>query len=56
MIFPLFGLLSGALLGAVQARRRGGGAKDMAQWGAVFGLILGVVGLFVMIVLTRNAL
>lgn len=56
MIFPLAGLLGGAILGALRARAKGGTGKDMVQWGAVFALMLGVVGVFVMIGFQRSAL
>ncbi len=55
MIFPVAGLILGAITGAVRARARGGKAADMVQWGIVHGLILGLAGLFVAIVLTRAA-
>jgi len=54
MIYPLTGLIAGALLGVIRARMRGGKALDMAQWAAVFALIFGVVGLFVLIFIERN--
>jgi len=53
MIFPLGGMLFGAVLGVFRARAKGGKAKDMAQWGAVFAIIFGLVGLFVLIFLQR---
>ena len=56
MIFPLGGLLLGAILGAVRARQRGGNGKDMAQWATVFALIFGVIGVFVLIFIQRSTL
>ncbi len=53
MILPLTGLFIGAVLGAYRARRHGGGAADMAQWGAAHALALGIVGLFVLLLLSR---
>ena len=53
MIFPLAGMVLGAILGAWRARQRGGTGKDMAQWGIVFAIILGLVGLFVLIFIER---
>jgi len=47
MIYPLGGLVIGALAGAIMARRKGGGTLDMLQWAAVLAIILGVVGLFI---------
>jgi hypothetical protein len=55
MIFPLAGMVLGALLGAVQAWWRGGKVYDMLQWGAVFALIFGLIGLFFVIIVLRNA-
>lgn len=53
MIYPLGGLLIGALLGAYRARSKGGSAADIAQWAIVFALMLGVLGMFVAIIHTR---
>ena len=53
MIFPLAGLIFGAVLGLVQSRRRGGNRKDQAQWATVYALIFGLVGLFAMIIIER---
>ncbi|MGX9847005.1 hypothetical protein [Limimaricola litoreus] len=55
MILPLTGLAIGALLGAWRARRHGGGAADMAQWGAAHALALGILGLFLLLLLSRLA-
>ncbi|WP_217810044.1 hypothetical protein [Salibaculum griseiflavum] len=55
MIYPLGGLLIGALAGAVMAKRKGGGALDIAQWAAVLAIILGLVGLFITVGITRAA-
>lgn len=55
MIYPLAGLVLGAVLGAFGAHRRGGNGKDMAQWAAVWAMILGLVGLFVLVFLARAA-
>ena len=53
MIFPLSGLLIGAILGAWRAKARGGKGKDMAQWAAVFAIIFGLIGLFILIFIER---
>jgi uncharacterized membrane protein YjfL (UPF0719 family) len=53
MIYPLGGLVLGAVIGALRARQRGGTVPDMLQWGAAFALIFGLIGLFVLIVLQR---
>ena len=55
MIYPLGGLLFGAVLGAIRARMRGGKTLDLLQWGAAFGVIFGLIGLFVMVFLLRSA-
>ena len=54
MIYPLGGLVVGALLGAYRAKSRGGKTADVAQWAAVFAMIFGIIGLFVAIIITRN--
>jgi len=56
MILPLFGILIGALVGIFSAKRRGGKALDLWQWGAVLGIIGGVIGLFVLIYIERVAI
>lgn len=53
MIFPLGGLALGAVLGAVMAVQRGGKPLDIAQWAAVLAIMLGIVGLFAMVILDR---
>jgi len=55
MIIPLTGMLIGAVFGAWRARARKGNAKDMVQWGAVFAILFGIIGLFVLIFLQRSA-
>lgn len=56
MIFPLSGMVLGAVLGAWRAKSRGGKRLDMVQWGAVFAIIFGLIGLFVLIILQRSAI
>ncbi len=54
MIYPLAGLLIGALLGTLGARRQGGKRLDLLQWAAVGAIIGGIVGLFVLIFIERS--
>lgn len=54
MIYPLAGLVIGAIIGAVRARLRGGRLADMLQWGLVFAMICGVLGIFVLIAVERS--
>jgi hypothetical protein len=54
MIFPLSGMLFGAALGALRAKSKGGKGKDMLQWGAVFAIIFGLIGMFILIFLQRS--
>lgn len=54
MIYPLAGLFIGAIVGAFRAKSRGGKTADMAQWGAVFAMIFGVIGMFIAVILTRT--
>jgi hypothetical protein len=54
MIYPLAGLIFGAILGAIRARQRGGKTADLVQWGLVFAMIFGLLGLFAMILIDRS--
>ena len=54
MIYPLAGLVFGAAFGAFRARARDGNMRDMLQWAAVFAIIFGIVGLFVLIFIERS--
>ena len=54
MIYPLSGLLIGAILGALGARRRGGKRLDLLQWAAVGAVMGGIVGLFVLVFIERS--
>lgn len=47
------GMLVGAILGAVIAKRNGGKVLDMLQYAAGFGIALSVLGLFITIILNR---
>lgn len=49
----LGGLVLGAGLGAMTARRHGGKGADMAQYAAGFGIAFGLLGLFVTIIIER---
>lgn len=53
MIYPLGGLLIGAVMGALLAARQGGKGLDLLQWAAVLGMICGLIGLFIAIFITR---
>lgn len=54
MIYPLSGLLLGAILGALGARRREGKGLDVAQWAAVGAMIGGLIGLFLLVFIERS--
>ncbi|WP_342075497.1 hypothetical protein [Yoonia sp. SS1-5] len=54
MIYPLAGLLFGALFGAFRARARGGKTLDLLQWAASFAILFGIIGLFVLIFIERS--
>ena len=54
MIYPLLGLLIGALVGALRAKMRGGKMLDILQWAAVFAIIFGLLGLFLLIFIERS--
>lgn len=52
MIMIAFFLI-GALGGALRAKKRGGNRLDMAQYAAIYGMIFGLIGLFVTISFAR---
>ena len=54
MIYPLAGLLLGALFGSVQAKRKGGNRLDLAQWAAVGAIVGGLIGLFTLVFIERS--
>ncbi len=54
MIYPLAGLLLGAAVGAVGARRRVGTPLDLMQWAVVGAIIGGLIGLFILIFIQRS--
>jgi hypothetical protein len=54
MIYPLAGLLFGALFGAFRAKLRGGKLQDLVQWGLAFAIMFGLLGLFVLIFIERS--
>lgn len=56
MIFPLSGIVIGALVGGLGARSRGGKTLDLLQWAAVLGIIGGMIGLFTLVFIERAAL
>lgn len=47
--------LAGAILGAFNAKRRGGRAADMAQYAASYAIIFGLLGFAATIVINRMA-
>lgn len=53
MIFPLGGLVIGAVLGVLLARRHEGKRADMVQFGVVGALIFGVIGVFILVFIER---
>ena len=55
MIYPLGGLLFGAVLGAFRARQRGGKPADIAQYAAGYGIAFAIAGLLVTVAIHRMA-
>jgi hypothetical protein len=49
----LAGLVLGALYGAMVAKKRGGRGLDQLQYGAVFAIAFGVLGMFLTIFIER---
>ncbi|WP_102226506.1 apolipoprotein acyltransferase [Acidimangrovimonas sediminis] len=47
------GVIVGALLGAFTARRRGGSGLDVAQYAAVYAIVLGLLCMFATIAIER---
>lgn len=54
MIFPMGGMLIGAIFGALMAKLKGGKTLDLLQWGGVFAMIFGLIGLFALIFIERS--
>lgn len=52
-MFVIGGLVIGALWGGILAKRKGGRTADIAQYAAVFGILLAVLGLFITIAIER---
>ena len=50
----LLALAAGAAWGAFQARRRGGGGKDIAQYAAVGAIIGAILGTVATVILARS--
>ena len=54
-MIALLTALAGAVLGALQAKRRKGTTADILQYAAVYAIIGGLAGMFAAIVLVRLA-
>ena len=52
-MFVIGGLVLGAIIGGLTARRRGGKPADIAQYSAGFGIAFGLLGLFLTLFLDR---
>jgi len=50
---PLIGFFGGALWGVLQAKRKGGNGKDMAQYAVGFGIAFALLALFIAIIFAR---
>ncbi|MEM8656916.1 MAG: hypothetical protein AAFV27_05785 [Pseudomonadota bacterium] len=55
-MFPIFGVILGAIWGWTVAGRRGGNRLDKAQYAGGFGIAGGIVGLIAAIIVTRMSL
>lgn len=53
-MFVIAGAVIGALWGGLLARRRKGDRFDIAQYAAVFALVLALLGLFVTVFVERS--
>lgn len=54
MIFPMAGMLIGAIVGALMAKMKGGKMLDLLQWAGVFAMIFGLIGLFALVFVERS--
>ena len=52
-MFVFGGMLTGAILGGMTARRRGGAPLDIAQYAAGYGILFAVIGVAVTVALNR---
>lgn len=52
-MFVIGGVLLGAIGGGLRARSRGGKPADIAQYATVYGILFGLIGLFITIYLDR---
>ncbi len=52
----IIALLAGVAAGVLTARKRGGNTADMLQYGAVYAIIFGMIGLIATIVTHRMML
>lgn len=53
MIFPLIGAVLGAILGVMRAKSLRGVRADLIQWGLIFAIIGGLLGLFAVLFIDR---
>ena len=54
MYFYVFGgMLIGAIVGGMTARRRGGRPLDIAQYAAAYGIMFALVGLAIRVAISR---
>jgi hypothetical protein len=56
MIYPLSGIVIGAIIGAFSAKRRGGKVLDLLQWGGVLGIIGAIIGMFALVLIERASI
>ncbi|EET47418.1 hypothetical protein [Thalassobium sp. R2A62] len=54
MIFPIGGLVLGALFGGLFAKIKGGKMLDVLQYAATCAILLGLIGLFLVIFIDRQ--
>jgi hypothetical protein len=52
-MFVFGGMLLGAILGGMTAKRRGGRPLDIAQYAAGYGILFSVIGVAVTVALNR---
>lgn len=49
----IISLIAGAIFGTQTARKRDGNRLDMLQYGAVYGIIFGLLGMFLTLIIEK---
>ncbi len=52
-MFVIISVILGVLYGAFIAKKKGGTRLDMAQYAGTYAILFGIIGLFLMVAITR---